>query len=75
MATRDLRVRGRLNAGRGPDAAGRMVAVRIATGSGCPHLDAAARDAVLANRCATHAENGAPSPMRPRAPITFNLDE
>ncbi|WP_155294359.1 hypothetical protein [Burkholderia cepacia] len=45
--------------------------MRVATGSGCPRLDAA----VLANRCATHAENGAPSPMRPRAPITFNLDE
>ncbi|WP_174430958.1 energy transducer TonB [Burkholderia metallica] len=57
------------------DAAGRVVAARVVTGSGYPHLDAAARDAVLASRCATHAENGALSPMRARVPITFNLDE
>ncbi|WP_179949782.1 hypothetical protein [Burkholderia sp. MSMB1459WGS] len=52
-----------------------MVAARVATGSGYPRLDAAARDTGLASRCATHAKNGAPSPMRARAPITFNLDE
>ncbi|WP_157692753.1 energy transducer TonB [Burkholderia sp. ABCPW 11] len=68
-------MRGRLNAGRRPDAAGRVVAARVATGSGYPRLDAAARDTGLASRCATHAKNGAPSPMRARAPITFNLDE
>ncbi|MPV61144.1 hypothetical protein CFB46_16710 [Burkholderia sp. HI2761] len=57
------------------DASGRVVAARVVAGSGYPRLDAAARDAVLASRCATHAENGAPSPIRARVPITFNLDE
>ncbi|EKS9841816.1 energy transducer TonB [Burkholderia cepacia] len=53
-----------------------MVAARVAAaGSGYPRLDAAARDAVLASRCAAHIENGAPTPMRARVPITFNLDE
>jgi protein TonB len=33
------------------------------------------RDAWLTRRCATHVENGAPSPIRARVPITFNLDE
>ncbi|PNO72655.1 MULTISPECIES: TonB family protein [Burkholderia cepacia complex] len=55
---------------------GRVVAARVAAaGSGYPRLDAAARDAVLASRCAAHIENGAPTPMRARVPITFNLDE
>ncbi|HDV6326577.1 TPA: energy transducer TonB [Burkholderia cenocepacia] len=45
------------------------------TGSGYPRLDAAARDAWLASRCAAHVENGTPTPMRARVPITFNLDE
>ncbi|MBP0609155.1 MULTISPECIES: TonB family protein [Burkholderia] len=57
------------------DAAGRVVAARVVTGSGYPRLDAAARDAAPASRCATHVENGAPSPMRARAPIPFNPDE
>ncbi|CAB3962819.1 TonB family protein [Burkholderia aenigmatica] len=57
------------------DAAGRVVAARVVAGSGYPRLDAAARDAVLASRCAPHVENGAALPMRARAPITFNLDE
>ncbi|MDF3084629.1 energy transducer TonB [Burkholderia sola] len=49
------------------DAAGRVVGAHVMTGSGYPRLDAAARDAVLANRCASRVENGAPSPMRARA--------
>lgn len=57
------------------DAAGRVVAARIMAGSGSPRLDAAARDAVLASRCAPHVENGAALPTRARVPITFNLDE
>ncbi|MBN3748649.1 energy transducer TonB, partial [Burkholderia sp. Se-20373] len=57
------------------DAAGRVVAARIVAGSGSPRLDAAARDAVLASRCAPHVENGTALPMRARVPITFNLDE
>ncbi|OED15536.1 hypothetical protein A9Z05_14605 [Burkholderia sp. A2] len=57
------------------DAAGRMVAAHVVTGSDYPRRDVAARDAALAGRCAAHAENGAPSPMRAREPITFNLDE
>lgn len=57
------------------DAAGLVVAARVVTGSGYPRLDAAAREAVLASRCAPHVENGAPIPTRARAPITFNLDE
>lgn len=57
------------------DAAGQVVAARVVTGSGYPRLDAAAREAVLASRCAPHMENGAPIPTRARAPITFNLDE
>ncbi|OXI30684.1 hypothetical protein CFB89_26490 [Burkholderia sp. AU16741] len=57
------------------DAAGQAVAARVVTGGGYPRLDAAARDAVLASRCAAHGENGAPSPTRARVPITFNLDE
>ncbi|MPV67598.1 TonB family protein [Burkholderia sp. BE17] len=57
------------------DAAGQVVAARVVTGSGYPRLDAAAREAVLASRCAPHVENGAPVPTRARAPITFNLDE
>ncbi|MEB2606898.1 energy transducer TonB [Burkholderia cenocepacia] len=52
-----------------------MVAARVVTGSGYPRLDAAARDAVLASSCAAHVENGTPTPMRARVPITFNLDE
>ncbi|WP_164725530.1 hypothetical protein [Burkholderia cenocepacia] len=44
------------------------------TGTGYPRLDAAARVAVLASRCAAHGENGAPSPLRARVSITFNLD-
>ncbi|WP_244106911.1 energy transducer TonB [Burkholderia cenocepacia] len=58
---------------------GRVVAARVVTGSDYPRLDAAARDAVLASRCAAHVENGTPpttpTPMRARVPITFNLDE
>lgn len=57
------------------DAAGQVVAARVAAGSGYPRLDAAARDAVLASRCAPHVFNGAPVPTRARAPIAFNLDE
>ncbi|ARF89470.1 uncharacterized protein BCN122_II2727 [Burkholderia cenocepacia] len=38
-------------------------------------FDAVLRDAWLTSRCATHVENGAPSPIRARVPITFNLDE
>lgn len=57
------------------DAAGQVVAARVVAGSGYPRLDAAAREAVLASRCAPHVENGAPIPTRARAPITFNLDE
>ncbi|WP_260426980.1 energy transducer TonB [Burkholderia cenocepacia] len=52
-----------------------MVAARVVTGSDYPRLDAAARDAVLASSCAAHVENGTPTPMRARVPITFNLDE
>ncbi|RQV18224.1 hypothetical protein DF030_26970 [Burkholderia cenocepacia] len=55
---------------------GQVVAARVAAaGSGYPRLDAAARDAVLASRCAAYVENGTPTPMRARVPITFNLDE
>ncbi|MCA8020075.1 TonB family protein [Burkholderia metallica] len=57
------------------DAAGRVVAARVVTGSGYPRLDAAAREAALASRCTPYLENGAPSPMRARVPVTFNLDE
>ncbi|HEP6432913.1 TPA: energy transducer TonB [Burkholderia cenocepacia] len=57
------------------DAAGRVVAVHVATGSGYPRLDAAAPDAAFASRCAAQVDNSAPSPMRARVPITFNLDE
>lgn len=57
------------------DAAGRVVAARVVTGSGFPRLDAAARDAVLESRCAAQVENGTPLPMRARVPITFTLDE
>ncbi|MDR8053609.1 energy transducer TonB [Burkholderia cenocepacia] len=52
-----------------------MVAARVVTGSDYPRLDAATRDAVLASRCAAQVENGTPTPMRARVPITFNLDE
>ncbi|HEB3533379.1 energy transducer TonB [Burkholderia cenocepacia] len=52
-----------------------MFAGRVVTGSGYPRLDAAARDAVLASRCVAHVENGTPSPILARVPITFNLDE
>ncbi|MCA8235518.1 energy transducer TonB [Burkholderia cenocepacia] len=52
-----------------------MVAAWVVTGSGYPRLDAAARDAVLASRRAAPVENGAPSPILARVPITFNLDE
>ncbi|HEM7897647.1 MULTISPECIES: energy transducer TonB [Burkholderia cepacia complex] len=52
-----------------------MVAARVVAGSDYPRLDAAARDAVLASRCAAHVENGTPSPILARVPITFNLDE
>ncbi|MET1531712.1 hypothetical protein [Burkholderia sola] len=45
------------------------------TGTGYPRLDAAARDVMLASRCAAHGENGAPALMRARAPIPFNPDE
>ncbi|MBR8092974.1 energy transducer TonB [Burkholderia cenocepacia] len=45
------------------------------TGSRYPRFDAAARDAVLASRRAAPVENGTPTPMRARVPITFNLDE
>ncbi|RQU33718.1 hypothetical protein DF147_28155 [Burkholderia cenocepacia] len=55
--------------------AGRIVAAHVMTGTGYPRLDAAARDVMLASRCAAHGENGAPSPMRARAPIPFNPDE
>ncbi|MCA7963211.1 energy transducer TonB [Burkholderia cenocepacia] len=54
---------------------GRVVAARVVTGSDYPRLDAATRDAVLASRCAAQVENGTPTPMRARVPITFNLDE
>ncbi|WP_196487765.1 energy transducer TonB [Burkholderia cepacia] len=57
------------------DAAGQIVAARVVTGSGYPRLDAAAREAVLASRCAPHVFNGAPVPTRARAPIAFNLDD
>ncbi|CAB3757728.1 hypothetical protein LMG29660_03286 [Burkholderia puraquae] len=57
------------------DAAGRVIAARVVTGSGYPRLDAAAREAALASRCAPYLENGVRSPMRARVPITFNLDE
>ena len=57
------------------DAAGQIVAARVVTGSGYPRLDAAAREAVLASRCAPHVFDGAPVPTRARAPIAFNLDD
>jgi len=52
-----------------------VVAARVVTGSRYPRFDAAARDAVLASRRAAPVENGTPTPMRARVPITFNLDE
>ncbi|WP_321855673.1 energy transducer TonB [Burkholderia cenocepacia] len=52
-----------------------MVAAHFMTGSGYPRLDAAVRDTVRASHCTAHVENGTPSPMRARVPITFNLDE
>ncbi|HGO6128234.1 TPA: energy transducer TonB [Burkholderia cepacia] len=57
------------------DATGQIVAARVVTGSGYPRLDAAAREAVLASRCAPHVFDGAPVPTRARAPIAFNLDD
>lgn len=57
------------------DAAGQIVAARVVTGSGYPRLDAAAREAVLASRCAPHVFDGEPVPTRARAPIAFNLDD
>ncbi|AYZ62866.1 TonB family protein [Burkholderia multivorans] len=57
------------------DATGRVVAARVVTGSGYLRLDAAAREAVLASRCAPHLEEGVATPTRAHAPVTFNLDE
>ncbi|HDR9766908.1 TPA: energy transducer TonB [Burkholderia cepacia ATCC 25416] len=57
------------------DATGQIVAARVVTGSGYPRLDAVAREAVLASRCAPHVFDGAPVPTRARAPIAFNLDD
>ncbi|KVA53936.1 hypothetical protein WI58_14610 [Burkholderia cepacia] len=57
------------------DATGQIVAARVVTGSGYPRLDAAAREAVLASRCAPHVFDGAPVPTRARVPIAFNLDD